>query len=57
MTDEKDDSQAARVKRARRLRGEIEKLRSGDPQPKPPGRKKSIREQVDEAMRKRKRKL
>jgi hypothetical protein len=57
MTDEKDDSQAAPVERARRLREEIEKLKSGDPQPKPPGRKKSIREQVDEAMRKRKRKL
>jgi hypothetical protein len=56
VTDEKDDSQAARVERARRLREEIANLQSGDPQPKPPGQKKSIREQVEEASRKRKRK-
>jgi hypothetical protein len=55
VADEKDDSQA-RVERARRLREEIANLTSGSPQPQPPGRKKSIREQVDEASRKRKRK-
>jgi hypothetical protein len=54
--DEKDDSQAARVERARRLREEIANLQSGNPQPEPPGRKKSIREQVEEASQKRKRK-
>ena len=56
VAEEKDDSQAARVERARRLREEIANLTSGSPQPQPPGRKKSIREQVDEASRKRKRK-
>jgi hypothetical protein len=53
MVDEKDDSQAARVERARRLREEIADLQSGNPQPEQPDRKKSIREQVDEAARKR----
>jgi hypothetical protein len=51
VADEKDDSQAARRERARRLREEIANLTSGAPQP-PPKRKKSIREQVDEASRK-----
>jgi len=50
----KDDSQAARDERARRLREEIESLKSAAaPPPKPSKRKKSIREQVDEASRKR----
>jgi hypothetical protein len=49
----KDDSQAARDERARRLREEIQSLKSGAPPPKPSKRKKSIREQVDEASRKR----
>ena len=56
MADQKDDSQAARNERARRLREEIADLQSKDPKPTPPGRKKSIREQVDEAARKRERK-
>jgi hypothetical protein len=50
---EKDDSQAARDERARRLREEIEVLKSGTPPPKAPKRKKSIREQVENASRKR----
>jgi hypothetical protein len=48
----KDDSQVARDERARQLREEIETLKSGTP-PTPSKRKKSIREQVDEASRKR----
>ena len=56
MADQKDDSEAARVERARRLREEIANLQSGKPDPPPPGRKKSIREQIEEAERKRKRK-
>ena len=49
----KDDSQAARDERARRLREEIENLKPGAPPPKPSRRRKSIREQVDDAARKR----
>jgi hypothetical protein len=53
MAATKDDSQAAREERARRLREEIEGLKSGAPPPKPAKRTKSIREQVDDAARKR----
>ena len=56
MAQEKDDSQAARVERARRLREEIAKVKSGEPPVKAPGKKKSIREQVEDASRKRDRK-
>ena len=50
MADEKDDSQAARDERARRLRQQIADIESG--KPAPPGHKKSLREQIDEAERK-----
>jgi hypothetical protein len=56
VTGKQDDSQAARSERARRFREEIANLQSKDPKPKPPGQKKSIREQVDVAARKRERK-
>jgi hypothetical protein len=52
MTDKSDDSEAARAERARRLREEIANLQSGAPKKKSPGKKKSIREQVDEAAQK-----
>lgn len=54
MAVEKDDSQVARDERARRLREQIAALNSGGPQP--PKGKKSIREQVEEASLKLKRK-
>ena len=47
-----DDSEEARAERARRLREEIANLTSGTPKKKSPGKKKSIREQVDEAAQK-----
>ncbi len=52
--DKQDDSEAARAERARRLREEIANLTSGTPQKKSPAKKKSIREQIDEAGQKRK---
>jgi hypothetical protein len=51
VAQKKDDSQAARDERARRLREQIAELESGKPA-KPSKRKKSIREQVDEASQK-----
>jgi len=51
VSGEKDDSQAAREERARRLREEIANVESGNVKPKPPDHPKSIREQVDEASR------
>ena len=53
MAIKKNDSQAARDERARQLREQVESLKSGTPIPKPSKRKKSIREQVEEASRKR----
>jgi hypothetical protein len=52
MTEKQDDSEKARAERARRLREEIAGLTSGTPKKKSPGKKKSIREQVDEAAQK-----
>ena len=52
MAEKQDDSAEARAERARRLREEIAKLTSGRPKKKAPARKKSIREQVDEAAQK-----
>jgi hypothetical protein len=50
VADPKDDSQAARDERAAQLRKEIADRASGKPET--PGRKKSIREQVEDASRK-----
>ncbi len=54
INEKQDDSEEARAERARRLREEIANLTSGTPKKKSPSKKKSIREQVDEASRKRK---
>ena len=47
----KQDDAKVQEERARRLREQIERLKSGKPD-KPPGKPKSIREQVDDAARK-----
>jgi hypothetical protein len=52
INDKQDDSKEARAERARRLREEIANLTSGTPKKKSPAKKKSIREQVDEAAQK-----
>ncbi|MEO8129479.1 MAG: hypothetical protein ABI822_20435 [Bryobacteraceae bacterium] len=52
MAVNEDDSQAAREERARRLREQIDGLKTGTEPAKPPKRKKSIKEQLDDASRK-----
>ncbi len=52
MTGKQHDSEEARAERARLLREEIAKLTSGTPKKKSPEKRKSIREQVDEASKK-----
>jgi hypothetical protein len=50
MMAEAGDGKSARIERANRLRAQIERLKSGLPA-KRPGRRSSIKEQLDELAR------
>ena len=52
MPDDQSHAEQGQVERAKRLRGHIERLKQGQPEPGPPKKEKSLKEQIAERVTK-----